>query len=696
MTEVIPNPSFEQIGRTGPRHWTLNGGSAHQYVGSGEAHSGQNCILLKPTGSRLSWQSEPIPIRSQARYGLSWWTRLDGGRPWHWTYLTRFTGIEVDYLSADGVALDSHKRRLNCLRTSGWVRAWTVLDAPKAAAKMTVAFVLDSSSHIQMCMYVNDVELEEIPSELPEGFGRLRLWAYEDHGREPTFARFSVSGPAGSYFFPRYSYPFKNGRFYHVNDPSLNVLDLPAGRYKANATRGPGYTAAEREIAVSPGTTSDARLVLRKQQVGAEGEWHGGDHHVHLFFHKDSVHPQMTIEDVMKIAKGEGLNYVSFCGEWSEFTGNLGNHEIARSENFVGEVGLESVNDFYGHLCTLNWSHVPRQGIPMRCVPWPMNLDTIESLEEMGGAWTYAHPFDRVEPSAVIEAMANPQRLSCARELPVILALGHRANLDILCHADPGGAKLITEEYYRLLNMGFKIGITASTDFYVDQAKGTPGHNRTYVRSPSLDFASIAEAYRAGRTFATNGPLVDFQINGCKIGDELDLPPGRHLLRARLVAFSRMGLERARVIVNGKVLRTVEARGDWMDEQFDLPVEQSSWAAVHVEGPVDDDIEPWDLTPDQRNLQSQFAHTSPIYIRVAGRPMRPSREDVNFLIQWLDASRKAFHAQEKLWEGHPEEPYLASSYSKEDRERITAAFEQRVRTAKESLLGLIEGEASPR
>jgi len=111
---------------------------------------------------------------------------------------------------------------------------------------------------------------------------------------------------------------------------------------------------------------------------------------------------------------------------------------------------------------------------------------------------------------------------------------------------------------------------------------------------------------------------------------------------------------------------------------------------VHVEGPVNDDVEPWDLTPDQRNLQSQFAHTSPIYIRVGGRPIKPSKEDVEFLIEWLDAARKAFHALDRLWEGHPEETYLAKSYAKEDKERITMAFEERIRTAKELLSGLVE------
>jgi hypothetical protein len=318
-----------------------------------------------------------------------------------------------------------------------------------------------------------------------------------------------------------------------------------------------------------------------------------------------------------------------------------------------------------------------------------MNTDTIESLEEMGGAWINAHPFDRITPGMIIENMGDTERLCNARELPIILALGHRTCFDILCHATPGGAELKTSEYYRLLNMGFKIGITASTDFYVDQARGTPGHNRTYVRAGSLDFGRIAEAYRLGRTYATNTPLIEFEIEGTQIGDELHLEEGREVT-ARIKAFSRMGLESARIIVNGELFRTIEAEGNWIRGEFEIPMGESSWVAVHIQGPVNDDIEPWDLTPDQRNLQSQFAHTSPVYVKVGNRDIQPKREDVEFLLAWIEAARKAFHDIDRIWNGHPEESYLASSYSEEERNRITTAFEARVDRAKSVLLKYLE------
>jgi hypothetical protein len=119
-------------------------------------------------------------------------------------------------------------------------------------------------------------------------------------------------------------------------------------------------------------------------------------------------------------------------------------------------------------------------------------------------------------------------------------------------------------------------------------------------------------------------------------------------------------------------------------------VNKSSWVAAHVEGPVNDDIEPWDLTPDQRNLQNQFAHTSPVYIIVGDEPITPSRDDVDFLIAWVDAARRAFRGLDRIWEGHPEESYLASSFTDEQRKEITEAFEKRAADAKAALARLLK------
>ncbi len=685
---LLENPSFERgVGSSLPG-WQVQGSSLESVVVSGDAHTGNTFVSLSPLDREVRINSKRVEVRPETRYGLSWWTKLDGETPWHWTYLTNFTGVEIEFFSREGREVGKLTRRIRCLRTRGWVRSWITFDVPSEARFCRVGFVLDSPKSIKMRMDLDDIELSSIEPNPPEGLGRLRIYAYAD-GDGPIYARFFVSDETGSVYSPPYSYPFKSGEFYHVNDPALNYIDLPPGRYHVKATKGLEFNSAETEVMVKSGETVAVRLNLSREWPA---EWISGDHHVHLFFHKDSLHPQMTISDVMKIAKGEGLNFVSFCGEWSEFIANMGDHSIEADERFVGEVGLESVNDFYGHMCTLNWKSVPVDGVPMRLVPWPMNLDTIRHLDATGGAWVNAHPFDSVMPGHIIENMENPRKLGNARELPIILGLHGRTNIDLLCHATPGGAELKTNEYYRLLNMGFKIGATASTDYYVDQARGTPGHNRTYVHAKNLDFDSIAEAYRMGRTYATNGPVVHLDVNGVEIGDQLDLPAGGQTVRVTIKAYSRMGLSQAHLIVNGKKVKTIPASGGRLYASLDLNIEKSCWIAVHVEGPVNKEVEPWDLSPDQRNLQTQFAHTSPVYVRVGGKPIQPDAADIAFLSSWLDAILKAFLSQPDIWNGYPDEPYLATSYSDKDRERITRTLQERVDAAKEALKQMLERE----
>ncbi len=686
FVNIVENPSFEDGSGDKLPGWEVVGSTPEQVITSGDAHSGNKYASLVPVGNELRLLSKELPVHPRRRYGLTWWTRLNGERPWHWTYLTRFTGVEVDFFSQTGRLVGRLTRRIRCLRTRGWVKSWTILDIPSGARHCRVSFVLDSPKTISMQMDLDDVKLTRIEPNPPEGKGRIRILAYAD-GEGPTYARFSVHDESGTGHYPEYSYPFKSGEFYHVNDPMLNYLDLQPGSYRLRATKGLEFDAAETTVVIKEGETRNVRLNLPREWP--LGDWVSGDHHVHLFFHKDSLHPQMTISDVMKIAKGEGLNFVSFCGEWSEFTGNLGDHEIEADNHFVGEVGLESVNDFYGHMCTLNWKSVPVDGVPMRLVPWPMNIDTIRHLYSTGGAWVNAHPFDSITPGHILEEMENPRKLCNARELPLILALQGHTNMDLLCHATPGGAELKTKEYYRLLNMGFKIGATASTDYYVDQARGTPGHNRTYVHVSRLDFDSIAEAYRSGRTYATNGPIVYLDVDGVQIGDELDLPAGGRTVQVTLKAYSRMGLSKAQIIVNGDTVRTIAAEGKRLNASVDLDVRQSCWIAAYIEGPVNRDVEPWDLSPDQRNLKSQFAHTSPVYIKVGEQPIRPDPSDIAFLSSWLDAIMKAFRSQPDIWNGYPDEPYLASSYTAEDRERITRTLKERIDAAKEALRSML-------
>jgi len=157
-----------------------------------------------------------------------------------------------------------------------------------------------------------------------------------------------------------------------------------------------------------------------------------------------------------------------------------------------------------------------------------------------------------------------------------------------------------------------------------------PGHNRTYAKFARLAIPDLLEAYRAGRTVVTNGPLLVFTVDGRQPGDVIRLPgDGRQRLRLRAEAHGVSGIERVEVLQNGRVVKTIEPNGRQQAEAaFELEVAETCWLAARCTGKKS----PWFGT---------FAHTSPTYVQCGQMPMRPKPEDVDFFLKWLEGYREA-------------------------------------------------------
>ncbi len=85
---------------------------------------------------------------------------------------------------------------------------------------------------------------------------------------------------------------------------------------------------------------------------------------------------------------------------------------------------------------------------------------------------------------------------------------------------------------------------------------------------------------------------------------------------------SQVPLDKVEVIVNGKVARALTATGG----SFSLPVKESSWIALRALGPRHRLV---------LNDTQTYAHTSPVYVTVKGKPVRVI-EDVRFYRNWVE------------------------------------------------------------
>jgi hypothetical protein len=106
---------------------------------------------------------------------------------------------------------------------------------------------------------------------------------------------------------------------------------------------------------------------------------------------------------------------------------------------------------------------------------------------------------------------------------------------------------------------------------------------------------------------------------------------------------SYVPIDRIEVIVNGKLAAHEEiAAGDRAAPQVrrlevEVPIERSGWIALRVRGPdcpIVFDGPPW-------------AHTSPVYVKVAGKRMT-SREDCEYFADWIEQMLRVVAARDRF------------------------------------------------
>ena len=110
--------------------------------------------------------------------------------------------------------------------------------------------------------------------------------------------------------------------------------------------------------------------------------------------------------------------------------------------------------------------------------------------------------------------------------------------------------------WHRILNCGFKIPVVGGEDSISNLYRtALVGVNRTYAYlGARLDWQGWIEAIRKGRTFATNGPLLEFNIDGKEEGEEIHLPAQGKRVSVRARMISIVPVEKAEILNNGKVV----------------------------------------------------------------------------------------------------------------------------------------------
>jgi hypothetical protein len=449
---------------------------------------------------------------------------------------------------------------------------------------------------------------------LPAADGTLVVRVTDRATGRPLAARVSLKASDGQW---RWGKDLKGVDLAYGGTPRLwangtTSATLPAGPVEVVVSRPFHHRPflASATIAAGRETAIDAVLepVVDLHALG----WYGGDIHVHI------VHGErdfaVDLASVAPIARAEGQDWCSFGQEWTA----LGERQPTPDElaatcrwhsdaDFLCAWGMEHPKDHLGHMAAFplatpllyaeaSGANPYDAGTPAGPPLAWTHLEIWRGLRAHGGLAVYTHPTR--EYGGVPESLGN-----LARELPfdVLAAPDWLEALDILCD-QPRHERDEALAYY-LLNRGLRFAICGFTDVCYDRKRGDerPGDTRTYVHlgdrarpGAPLAMADIVAAVRARRTFASNGPLVDFRIDGELPGSVLRAGPQAR--RVRIGAWLALDyddprrpvrVEAVEVLRNGKAWRRFarDQVADFARLEFDLQEAGDAWYIARVLGP---------------------------------------------------------------------------------------------------------------
>ncbi len=347
---------------------------------------------------------------------------------------------------------------------------------------------------------------------------------------QPTPVRIHLSDEHGRYLAPYGHHEQVNTNWFEDYGADVQVggrnfayvdgefaVDLPVGDLYIEMTKGYEYAPTRQRVTVKPG---DNRLDLginRLTDWRSRG-WVTADTHVHF------VSPQTAWLE----ARAEGVNVVNLlASQWGRLFTNVGDYTgrvgVVENDTIV-YVGTENRNHMLGHMSMLG----TKGGMPV----YPM----------CGGGPTEAYIGDPDFRALAEWALENkrkggvvirPHFPYCGySEDPVPILLGLVDALEI---QQIVGKDFPTQEWYRYLNLGYRVAVCGGTDKM--SAGFAIGWMRTYAKLDSnteFTYDRWADAIRAGRTFSTSGPLIDLTVDGRQIGDDIVMSSKGGTVEARV------------------------------------------------------------------------------------------------------------------------------------------------------------------
>lgn len=473
------------------------------------------------------------------------------------------------------------------------------------------------------------------------GVGRLRVEVVERGSRRPVPCRGWVDSYGKRLFEPEStgSLPYKKDRSFAC--AGTFQMEVPVGAVTIHVERGKEYVPVDRIVDVKEGENQVVRIELHRWTDMAKRGWFSADLHVH--FSNDDIAGLKLLSQADDVNFLPSFSYWNrFEKQWPDFGGTPNvfadpNHLVTRRNEEIERIGgdpFHSVDALFifglekpiyvpRHTKTFPASAVLARAAKKtspNCI-----IDTDKPLWAENVVTMGLGLFDSVQ---VVhnhyhrEVTLGDGGLCCGMAGTWLERPSIDFGRDELFHRTNG-------IYYRWLNCGFRLAASGGSAMGV--MKVPLGYCRTYAYlDGALNERSYLDALKAGRTFATSGPMLFLQADGQMVGATLKFQSAVNetiKLKSNLESIEK--IDALELVYNGQVIQrrdlTKVSATPSMNEsiEYELKPVRSGWVIARA---------------IYRNIYDNHlrqAHTSPIYIEVDGKPTA-NRQDAEYMIRWID------------------------------------------------------------
>lgn len=409
---------------------------------------------------------------------------------------------------------------------------------------------------------------------------------------------------------PEPTWPAQNRHVFYVN--GRYRAQLPEGHYQLIAARGLEYHVAQQPFSVRANQTENIRITLRRWTDMAAKKWYSGDDHIHyarLEERDDKALGVLAEAEDLKVSNilqmGNIAQSYFHQRDWKA-------HPIDGKSTFVLVPGQEDPRTSHlGHTIQLNIR------APVRALArYLLYHEVFGKVRAQGGLPGYAH-------------------IAVGKDAVTGMAIDMPFGLVDFAEIMNASADWGTETWFDFLNLGYKLAPSGGSDYpYGD----IPGVARTYVRVEGpFTVQSWFDGLKDGNSFVTNGPMLDFTINGYAFGSLLQIKDEQRLvIKATATMNPDIGcLAALELIEQGEVVKAVSPKRGSVELELhhSITARHGTWFVVRARGA----------------RPNVVALSAPIYVLVDGQSFwKPTA--VPTIVAKLKMAMRAL-----LSERHPEE-----------------------------------------